>query len=203
MTMNALRGAFVDAWSEVLALAAARALETLSAMTEGERIAVNPVIVMRATGLGHVGELTLPSLSVRLNVEAEGFTFRLFCVFSEMSASNLAGRLLERQPSSSGLTGMEESAIGELANIQGSAFLDAASESLGVSLVPTPPMTMLGPASTTLAASIPASWLVATVRFESTRVGFEGRFICAVDRDNAVSLAQVLGLSARDAECLF
>ncbi|MEL6543071.1 MAG: chemotaxis protein CheC [Myxococcota bacterium] len=205
--MNVRSGAFFEAFCGLMEHASSRALGVMLSMVEKGGLELKKTRLVSSETLAQVSDLERASVVVRFRVTGEELDLGLYCVFSEWAAADLVGRLLAGIRSGVDLQELETSALAELANIKGSAFVDAASETLGCCLLPSPPQPMSGVALEAVSAGIPPKTVVATSRFESPPAGIEGRYLLCADRDNAFALAARLGVSpeqvTRDLESLF
>ncbi len=136
-----LRPVQLDALREVANIGAGHAATALSQMT-GQTIMISvPTINIAALDEipTHVGDPSEPVAAVLMEMQGD-LTGRTLLVFPRPTAMRLAS-LMMRRPASTGpdLTPLEESALKEAGNILSAAYMNALSEFMGVTLLPSPP----------------------------------------------------------------
>jgi chemotaxis protein CheC len=136
-----LRPVQLDALREVANIGAGHAATALSQMT-GQTIMIS-VPKINVASLEeiplHVGDPVEPVAAVLMEMHGD-LSGRTLLVFPRPAALRLAS-LMMRRPSSTGdtMTPLEESAIKEAGNILTAAYMNALSEFMGVTLLPSPP----------------------------------------------------------------
>lgn len=136
-----LRPVQLDALREVANIGAGHAATALSQMT-GQTIMISvPTINIAALDEipTHVGDPVEPVAAVLMEMRGD-LQGRTLLVFPRPTAVRLAGLMLKR-PGSTGdtLSALEESAIKEAGNILSAAYMNALSEFMGITLLPSPP----------------------------------------------------------------
>ncbi|MBK8249015.1 MAG: chemotaxis protein CheC [Gemmatimonadetes bacterium] len=136
-----LRPVQLDALREVANIGAGHAATALSQMT-GQTIMISvPTINIAALDEipTHVGDPVEPVAAVLMEMKGD-LQGRTLLVFPRPTAVRLAGLMLKR-PGSTGdtLSALEESAIKEAGNILSAAYMNALSEFMGITLLPSPP----------------------------------------------------------------
>jgi chemotaxis protein CheC len=136
-----LRPVQLDALREVANIGAGHAATALSQMT-GQTIMIS-VPTINIASLEeipmHVGDPAEPVAAVLMEMQGD-LAGRTLLVFPRSTAVRLAG-LMMRRPGSTGdrMTPLEESAIKEAGNILSAAYMNALSEFMGITLLPSPP----------------------------------------------------------------
>ncbi|MBL8959347.1 MAG: chemotaxis protein CheC [Gemmatimonadetes bacterium] len=136
-----LRPVQLDALREVANIGAGHAATALSQMT-GQTIMISvPTINIAALDEipTHVGDPVEPVAAVLMEMRGD-LQGRTLLVFPRPTAVRLAGLMLKR-PGSTGdtLSALEESAIKEAGNILSAAYMNALSDFMGITLLPSPP----------------------------------------------------------------
>jgi chemotaxis protein CheC len=136
-----LRPVQLDALREVANIGAGHAATALSQMT-GQTIMISvPTINIAALDEipTHVGDPVEPVAAVLMEMRGD-LQGRTLLVFPRPTAVRLAGLMLKR-PGSDGdrMSALEESAIKEAGNILSAAYMNALSEFMGITLLPSPP----------------------------------------------------------------
>ncbi len=191
-----------DAFGALCERGAARALETFAAMVGPDTTEQRTPRLLSTEELVRMPELAEAAAVVRLDVASDAFPFQLFCCFSERSTTVLLERLLGRPASLEQWSELEESAIGELANIQGCAFLEPVAELLAQPILPSPPATVLGPAGAVMRSSLPEPGLAAAVRLTGPVLDGWIVFVTAPQGEEALAKALLAKALATNGQSL-
>lgn len=130
----------LDALREVANIGCGHAARALSQLVGGRKVQIDvPRVVVAPTGnfTELLGGPDAPLVAATLEVEGE-LTGRLLVVLPESDAHRLCGLLLN-SPSAGAFEEAQKSALGEVANILGSACLGAIGKLIGLRLVPSVP----------------------------------------------------------------
>ena len=181
----------VDALKEVANIGAGHAATALSLMT-GARIMIDVPTINVAPldelipGIADEGSQVV-SVLMDMHGSLKGHTLLALPLVTGRRLADLMLRR-ERRPGNSSLDLLEESALKEDGNILGGAYMTALSESLGMTLLPSPPRLSIGTTETVMeehrreASSAAAACCVETeFNFEEIGERFRGFFLLLPD----------------------
>lgn len=136
-----LRPVQLDALREVANIGAGHAATALSQMTSQTIMISVPTINIAALDEipTHVGDPAEAVAAVLMEMRGD-LAGRTLLVFPRPTAVRLASLMLSRPPSQGDrMSALEESAIKEAGNILSAAYMNALSEFMGITLLPSPP----------------------------------------------------------------
>jgi chemotaxis protein CheC len=137
----ALKPVQLDALREVANIGAGHAATALSQMTTQTIMITVPTINIAALEdvPPHLGDPGEPVAAVLMNMVGD-LTGRTMLVFDRATAGRMAAIMLKRPPAGGvELTELEESAIKEAGNILSGAYMNALSDFMGMTVMPSPP----------------------------------------------------------------
>lgn len=186
-----------DALGELINVGTGRALVPLEWMIGRSRCKLSLPRIGGPALARELPEMNEMGMVIRLDVPGYPYVFLAF--FGESSALGWAAALTGKAPESvTALGPLEESALKELINITGCAFLEQVGVLLREPLVPSPPLAQRGLMGTLLATHLAPldAPLIVTNEFSDVDRGCSGRFALLLDARAVAHVLSTMGIAA-------